>query len=160
MNKSVYKKVNIIMDIISAALMIGMIVCTFAAWKNAPDIIAIHYNFNGEADGYGSKSSIFLLLFIGFICYAGILILSKYPHIYNYCIEINESNKEKQFSMAQTFMKILNAEQTAIFFYIQFNILMSIFTERESISGAVIAVFMAALSATIGIYIWKQIKNK
>ena len=96
LSKIDYKKVNMIMDAISALSIIGMIVCTFFLWKNSSDRVPMHYNFNGEVDTYGSKSSMLILLFIDVICYVGIALLSKYPEVYNYCVEINEENREKR----------------------------------------------------------------
>lgn len=43
--KSFCKKINIIIDVISAILMIIMIAGTFLIWKSAPDIVPTHFNF-------------------------------------------------------------------------------------------------------------------
>ena len=145
LSKIDYKKVNMIMDAISALSIIGMIVCTFFLWKNSSDRVPMHYNFNGEVDTYGSKSSMLILLFIDVICYVGIALLSKYPEVYNYCVEINEENREKQFLMAQTFMKAINAEITVIFFYIQLHTLIGITTGRQNLSVGFMPLFLIIL---------------
>ncbi|WP_322019918.1 SdpI family protein [Clostridium butyricum] len=120
----------------------------------------MHYNFNGEVDTYGSKSSMLILLFIDVICYIGIALLSKYPEVYNYCVEINEENREKQFLMAQTFMKAINAEITVIFFYIQLHTLIGITTGRQNLSVGFMPLFLIILFGTIGFYILKSRKSK
>jgi uncharacterized membrane protein len=160
LSKIDYKKVNMIMDAISALSIIGMIVCTFFLWKNSLDPVPMHYNFNGEVDTYGSKSSMLILLFIDVICYVGIALLSKYPEVYNYCVEINEENREKQFLMAQTFMKAINAEITVIFFYIQLHTLIGITTGRQNLSVGFMPLFLIILFGTIGFYILKSRKSK
>ena len=155
-----YKKVNMIMDVLSALSIIGMIVCTFFLWQNSPDSVAMHYNFKGEVDSYGSKSSMLILLFIDVICYVGIALLSKYPEVYNYCVELNEKNRQKQFLMAQTFMKAINAEITVIFFYIQLHALIGMNTGRQNLSVGFMPLFLIILFGTIGLYIWKSRKSK
>lgn len=160
LSKIDYKKVNMIMDAISALSIIGMIVCTFFLWQNSLDPVPMHYNFNGEVDTYGSKSLMLILLFIDVICYIGIALLSKYPEVYNYCVEINEENREKQFLMAQTFMKAINAEITVIFFYIQVHNLIGITTGRQNLSVGFMPLFLIILFGTIGFYILKSRKSK
>ncbi|WP_455822827.1 DUF1648 domain-containing protein [Clostridium butyricum] len=81
LSKIDYKKVNMIMDAISALSIIGMIVCTFFLWKNSSDRVPMHYNFNGEVDTYGSKSSMLILLFIDVM-----LELHYYPSILRFII--------------------------------------------------------------------------
>lgn len=155
-----YRKIHMIMDFISVVLIIGMVVCTFFLWDNAPDKIPIHYNIRGEIDNYGPKSSILILLLISVICYSLIVLLSKHPELYNYCVEINEKNRERQFLMAQTFMKVINVEITAMFFYIQLHTLIGIVTDRKNLSVGFMISFLAILFATVGFYIWKSIKSK
>lgn len=82
----------------------------------APDIVPTHFDFNGEVDGYGSKNTLFISLPITVIMYIGLAILAKYPEIYNYAIEITPRNKERQYSMATTFIRVMNIEIVSIFF--------------------------------------------
>ncbi len=158
--KSFCKKINVIIDVISAILVVTMIVGTFFIWKAAPDIVPTHFNFKGQVDNYGSKNIVFLLLVIAVICYVGMTVLSKYPKIYNYCIEITPENKEKQYLMAQTCIKLLNLEVAAIFLYIQLKIGAMMSSGNESFSIAIVPITLIVLAATIGIYVWQSIKNK
>ena len=158
--KSFCKKINVIIDVISAILMIIMIAGTFLIWKSAPDIVPTHFNFQGEVDNYGSKDTIFLLLAIAAVCYVGMAVLSKYPQIYNYCVEITLGNKEKQYLMAKTCIKILNLEVVIIFLYIQLKIGTMMISGNGSLSIALLPIILIVLTATIGIYIWKSIKNR
>ncbi|WP_307992140.1 DUF1648 domain-containing protein [uncultured Clostridium sp.] len=158
--KSFCKKINVIIDVISAILMIIMIAGTFLIWKNAPDIVPTHFNFKGEVDNYGSKDTIFLLLIIAAVCYGGMAVLSKYPQIYNYCVEITSRNKEKQYLMAQTFIKLLNLETVIILLYIQLKSGTMMINGSENLSIVFLPITLIVLTATIVIYIWQSRKNK
>ena len=91
-NKARYERINKFLDIIGLALVVALVIMTFIYWGNAPDIIPTHYNFKGEVDAYGSKNTVFILLPIVLITYIGIAVLSKFPQVYNYPVEINQSN--------------------------------------------------------------------
>lgn len=158
--KSFCKRINVIIDVISAILVVIMAVGTFFIWKEAPDIVPTHFNFKGQVDNYGSKNIVFLLLVIAVICYVGMTVVSKYPKIYNYCIEITPENKEKQYLIAQTCIKLLNLEMVTIFLYIQLKIGTMMISGNESLSIVIVPITLIVLTATIGIYVWQSIKNK
>lgn len=158
-SKGKYAKINKCLDIIGIILVIALIVVTFIYWGKASDIVPIHYNFKGEVDAYGSKNTIFILLLIVIIIYLGLTILSKYPQIYNYCIEINPRNKEKQYSMATLFIRIINIDILGSFFYIQVKTLVAMINGKGlSIEFLPISLFI--LFGSIGFYIYKSVKYK
>ena len=157
--KGKYKNINRLLDIIGSTLLILLIVTTFMYWGKAPDIVPTHFNFKGEIDAYGSKNTLFILLPIVIIAYTGLAVLSKYPQVCNYCIEITPRNKEKQYSMASTFIKIINVEIVAIFFYIQVSIAISM-NNGKSLSIVALPIVLFILFGSIGFYIYKSVKFK
>ena len=157
--KGKYKNINRLLDIIGSTLLILLIVTTFMYWGKAPDIVPTHFNFKGEIDAYGSKNTLFILLPIVIIAYTGLAVLSKYPQVCNYCIEITPRNKEKQYSMASTFIKIINVEIVAIFFYIQVSIAISM-NNGKSLSIVALPIVLFILFGSIGVYIYKSVKFK
>ena len=157
--KGKYKNINRLLDIIGSTLLILLIVTTFMYWGKAPDIVPTHFNFKGEIDAYGSKNTLFILLPIVIIAYTGLAVLSKYPQVCNYCIEITPRNKEKQYSMASTFIKIINVEIVAIFFYSQVSIAIAM-NIGKGLSIAFLPIDLFILFGSIGFYIYKSVKFK
>lgn len=158
-NTGKYKKINKYLDIIGVVLVVALIVITFIYWRNAPDIVPIHFNFRGEIDAYGSKNTVFILLPIAIIIYIGLSILSKHPEVCNYCIEINDKNKEKQYSMASTFIKIMNVEILTLVLCIQISIDTSM-NNGKSISIVFLPIALIILVGSMIVYIYKSVKFK
>ena len=154
-----YKTINRLLDIIGIALLIMLIVTTFIYWGKAPDMVPTHFNFKGEIDAYGSKNTLFILLPIVIIAYTGLAVLSKYPQVCNYCIEITPRNKEKQYSMASTFIRVINVEIVAIFFYSQVSIAIAM-NNGKGLSIAFLPIALFILFGSIGFYIYKSVKFK
>ena len=96
---------------------------------------------------------------IAVITYIGIAILAKFPNIYNYPVEINPRNKEKQYLMASIFIRIVNIETLSIFFYIQISIGAAM-NSGKGLSMAFLPISMFVLFGSIGFYIYKSIKCK
>ena len=157
--KGKYKNINRLLDIIGSTLLILLIVTTFMYWGKAPDIVPTHFNFKGEIDAYGSKNTLFILLPIVIIAYTGLAVLSKYPQVCNYCIEITPRNKEKQYSMASTFIRVINVEIVAIFFYSQVSIAIAM-NNGKGLSIAFLPISLFILFGSIGFYIYKSVKFK
>ncbi len=67
-------------------------VLTVTNYADLPDTIPTHYDGAGQADGFGGKATILTLPLIATILFVGMTILNKFPHIYNYPINITEEN--------------------------------------------------------------------
>ena len=154
-----YKNINKCLDIVGLILVMALIIITFIYWSKAPDIVPTHFNFNGEIDAYGSKNTLFILLPIVIISYIVLAILSKYPQVCNYCIEITPINKDKQYSMASTFIKIINVEILALFLYIQISTIIAM-NNSKSLSIVFLPISLLILFGSIGVYIYKSVKFK
>ncbi len=98
-------------------------------YADLPDEIAIHFNLKGVADGFGHKSTIWLLPILGLIIYYGLyLVTTKVkPHLMNYPVKVTEENAEKLYAMSLQMMILLNILMALLF------LILSI----ESIGGAI-----------------------
>lgn len=155
-----YDKINRCLDIIGIVLVIILVIITFIYWGKAPDIVPTHYNLKGEIDAYGSKNTLFILLPIAVIMYVAIAILAKFPNIYNYPVEINQKNKEKQYFMATTFIRVINVEVLLMFLYIQVSIGYSMNNGSRGLTIAFLPISLFILFGSVGYYIYKAIKCK
>ncbi len=50
-------------EIVGWVIMVVVWVITMTNYQNLPDIIPIHYNATGQAEGFGGKITIFILAF-------------------------------------------------------------------------------------------------
>lgn len=94
----------------NAATIVSLI--TFAAafyyYFDLPEIVPIHFNLSGEADGYGEKIYIFLSPLLAIIFNFSLRLLNKYPHKFNYLIRITKENAYFQYKKAKEFIIRLN----------------------------------------------------
>ena len=78
------QSIDILLDIISATLIILMIVYVATSYGELPDIIPSHFNGKGEIDGHSEKTTLWFLPAISIAMFIGLFILNKYPHMHNY----------------------------------------------------------------------------
>ena len=154
-----YKNINRIIDILGVILTLFLVVIIFMHWKDAPDIIPIHYNIRGEIDGYGSRNTILYILPIALIIYMVMSILGRYPQIYNYAVKITPKNKQNQYNMASTFMRVINIEVMLIFVSMQMK-LDTASTSNSNLFMLFLPIELIIIFGSIAFYIYKSIKNK
>lgn len=92
-----------------------MWVFLLANFSDLPEAIPQHYNAYGKADGFGSKSNLFILAGIASILNIGLSILKKYPHRFNYPVEITKENEFRQYAIATRMFRFVKLILVLIF---------------------------------------------
>ncbi|HEY9842415.1 MAG TPA: DUF1648 domain-containing protein [Candidatus Obscuribacterales bacterium] len=85
----------------------GLVVCLglfVRYWPQLPETIPTHFNIAGKADDFGSKSVFVIFPVMASLMYLLILVLSRFPHTYNYVWQITEANAPVQYRLARTLM--------------------------------------------------------
>jgi len=78
---------------------------TIMNYSNLPNTIPTHYNALGQADAFGGKASILLLPIVATVLFIGITIINKFPHIFNYPINITKDNALRQYTNATRLLR-------------------------------------------------------
>ena len=98
---------------------IASILYLLMEWSSLPNRVPMHYNFFGEVDKWGSKGTIFSHPIIGAVLWIGLTILEKFPHVYNYIINLTEENIERQYKNGRIMVNVVKNE---ILIYISYSI--------------------------------------
>lgn len=108
-------KTDKIIESLSFITLISSWILVLLNYKTLPEIIPVHFDTAGKADSFGAKWMILTLPTVGSILFIGLSILNKFPHIFNYPIEINEENAERQYILATRFIRSLKLIITILF---------------------------------------------
>lgn len=93
---------------------------TIKNYTTLPDIIPTHYNAAGEADGFGGKATLLFLPSIATIIFVGMTVLNRYPHIFNYPVNITADNAIRHYTNATSMIRYLKLILVVIFGMIAF----------------------------------------
>ncbi|GAA0589915.1 hypothetical protein GCM10009001_02330 [Virgibacillus siamensis] len=104
-------------NFLSFAVIITTIVYTITQYDSLPDRIPTHFNAQGEADGWGSRTTIFILPTITALSFILLYFLTKAPHIFNLPVKITDENAPRIYSLARTMMAVFNFEIVLILSY-------------------------------------------
>ena len=82
-----------IMNLFSLLLLLGMFLYTAIKWPSLPQTIATHFNFMGEADGWGGKGNIWLMPVMSLLLYLLLTATTYFPGIWNVPGPVTAYNK-------------------------------------------------------------------
>jgi uncharacterized membrane protein len=80
---------------------------TLLGYSNFPEKIPTHYNLTGQPDSFGDNTSIFILPVLSTLLFAGMTILNRFPHVFNYPKKITNQNAERQYTIATRLIRYL-----------------------------------------------------
>ena len=143
--------------VIGVILLIGLPIIHYSG---LPDIIPRHYGLSGEPDGFSGKGIIWTLPAIGLIMYVGMAILNKFPHIFNYPKEITSENAERQYKIATKLVRFLNTIIVCVFCYITYATIQTALGKQSGLGSYFTPIFVVLIFGTIGIYLYKSIREK
>lgn len=80
------------------------------------------------------------------------LVLSRFPHLYNYLVTITETNAEKQYTMAITFMLTMANIMIWMFAYIMWQTVRVALGESHGLGPQFLYVILFAAFVSIVVY--------
>ena len=140
-------------DVVAGIGVLVLVTLTAASWATLPDSVPTHFNAAGEVDDWGSKISLLLLPAVALVMWAGLTVLARYPHIFNYVRAITPENAARQYAMGRTFVVLLKAEMVWLFVSLQWMIITTARTGSAGIWASVLYVWIAAIFGSTAAYI-------
>lgn len=136
-----------------SALIVGLTALIFLfRFQTIASEVPMQYDFNGEVTRMGSRSELFLLLGILIILYAGLTLLQRYPHIYNYLVDITEENALRQYSLAVRMIRWLKLMMVGLFSLLLLQTVFPAFISKGSMLAGIVLFVIATFVQMIGYF--------
>jgi uncharacterized membrane protein len=148
------------LELVGLILFIGIWILTFMNYDELPDIIPIHYNGLGEVDRYGEKSTILALPIVASVIFIGLTILNRFPHIFNYPIEITEQNALRNYRLATRLLRILKVIICLVFGMIILSTLNNIKGEQDGLVSWFLPIVLILFFIPTIYYLIKIVKKE
>jgi uncharacterized membrane protein len=148
------------LEIFGWTLIVAIWVLTITNYTNLPDTIPIHYNIEGQADGFGEKRNILTLPVIATVLFIGLTILNKFPHIFNYPTNITADNALKQYTNATRLIRYLKLVIVFIFGLIVFKTIQNANGEADGLGVWFLPLTIGLIIIPLTKYVLKSFKTK
>lgn len=149
-----------ILDSLALSGILLMWIYTISAYGKLPDIIPVHFNVQGDVDNYGNKATLFILPAIITIVVAGMTLLNRYPHIFNYLQKITEDNAVHQYTIATRLIRIIKLVIVIFSLIILYDIISSAKATHSTLGWWLIPGFMLSMLLPVFVSIYLSSQGK
>lgn len=153
-------KIDKTLEILGWTSILAIWVLTITNYANLPDTIPIHYNGAGQANGFGGKSTILTLPLIATILFIGLTILNKFPHVFNYPINITQDNALRQYTNTTRLIRSLKVIIVIIFGLIVFRTIQNANGQADGLGVWFLPLTLGLIFIPLTYYIVKTLKTK
>lgn len=151
---------EMVAEFLALAGVVVMVVVWLRAWPDLPDRVPRHFDATGKPDAWGSKTWTLFPLLVMMVLYAGMTILNRYPHIFNYPWRITAENAERQYRLARTMMSWLKAELVWMLAYIGWGMVRVAQGTATGLGVVFLPALLIAVFATLGVYLWAAARTR
>lgn len=130
----------------------------FVMYPKLPETIAIHFDGQGNPDGYGGKVFFLVETAVGTALYVLLTFLGRHPEWFNYPVKVTADNAPRLFGWALQMMRSLKVVLVGIFAAIQWQTVQVAIHPDFSGTSYVIGGILVALFGTIFYYLIQLFK--
>jgi uncharacterized membrane protein len=125
-----------------------------------PERIPTHFNGAGIPDGFGAKSSVWILPATGVFMYILMTAVAAFPQIFNFPVKITEENAPVQYRLATRFIRILKSLILVLFLFLSYKTFSTALGKTMGLGKAFLPVFIILTIFPIIFYLVKALNNK
>ena len=110
--------VDRILEAVGVVLLLVMWGFVLWYYPTLPQMIPIHFGPDGIPDGFGSKSSLFILPITATVLYAFMLVAAYFPHLGNYPVKVTEENAPRLYRYCASLLRELGVGCNVLFIWL------------------------------------------
>ncbi|HEY9062074.1 MAG TPA: DUF1648 domain-containing protein [Pseudobacteroides sp.] len=138
----------------------AIIVVLFINWMSLPDRIPIHFGISGSPDSWGDKIKLIYIPIVMIFIYVMLTLVARFPHTFNYLVEITQDNAKFQYQNARKMILWLKAEIIIVFGYIEWITILVAHNRKPGMDVWFLPVFLILLFGTVIYHFLKMIRNR
>ncbi len=146
-----------LLESLSIVFLVGIYAYIIVIWSEIPDRVPTHFNIAGEPDSWGGKGSVLILPIIATFLFKTMFILSKFPHIHNYPVEVTPENAEDIYIASRKMLVVMNFLLT-FFLVIGALEMINVAQGNEGLGMWYMIGFFVSIFGTMGYYMYRMIK--
>ncbi len=149
-----------LVEYFSILLVLGLCIAPIYFYNSLPELIPTHYNLFGQPDAFNPRWSIFILPALALMLFFGMSWLQKLPHIYNYPVEVNESNANYLYSTGVRLIRFIKLIVILIFSYITYSSIRVAIGQGKGLNIWILMIFILSIVFALVIFIKKMYSKK
>jgi uncharacterized membrane protein len=140
-------------------LLVGLWVLVAVAYPYLPEVIPIHFNLKGQADGFGSKDFIWLEPLVASALYTVMTLVNRRPDTFNYPVKITPENAGRQYALASRLMRYLKLIVVAVMLIIVLFVALPAMGVALALPNWLLPAFLVLIFGPVATYIWRSVQE-
>ena len=128
-------------------------------YNKLPEVIAIHFNGSGVADGFGEKWTIIITPILATVFFIGLTFLGRFPKLFSHPITSSKENSKIQQNIAKRMLGILKLVIIIIFFIIEYKTIQIALGATEDLGHGFVLMIFALIFVPIFYFLIQFSKN-
>jgi uncharacterized membrane protein len=149
-----------ILEATALILLILLFVLPAVYYNQLPERIPSHFNARGGVDSYGSRFMVWLLPMTGLFVYILLTILSRYPHVFNFPVEVTAENAERLYRAGLVTIRIMKSGMLLLFLYITWLILRVALKKETGLGVYFLPVLIGIMILVLVVMFMSMMKKK
>ena len=149
-----------IFELLAFLFLLIQIVIPIVYYNQLHETVPTHFNGVGQADGFGSRSTLWILPITSLFMYLLMTVVESFPHIYNYPVEITPENATVQYRIATRLIRILKTVILMIFSFITYQTIKTATGAASGLGKAFLPVFLLLTFGVIIVYFIHSLNNR
>ena len=115
-----------------------------------PEEVPTHFNFKGEPDAWGHKSSMWTMPIIGALLFIFLFFINKIPQHFNYPMKITMDNAAVQYRKATRMIRWINIASVIFFLFITWRSIQTALGNSEGLGKGLIVIMGCSVALLLG----------
>jgi uncharacterized membrane protein len=153
------KPIDVWMELFSLFLLVTITGYAIISFDSLPDVIPTHFNGKGVPDAFGDKTSLFSPIILLTLLFAGLTLLNRFPHLFNYMGKITKENALHQYTLATRMVRLLKLSVLLIFGFITYSQIQTATSNTSTLGGWVLPFVLITIFAPLFGYFFYSFKD-
>lgn len=156
-----FTKTDLLLSCAILFLIIALWGITFWLYQIAPDVIPTHFNIRMEADGWGSKDTLYTIAIVATVIEVLLLLSTRLSSRYfNFFVEVNEQNIRTQHYLAVRMIQSIGIILGLIMILIPFSMVPGAVNIPSAVIWTLSIILLSCLFLSLFVFIWLSYKYK
>jgi uncharacterized membrane protein len=145
--------------LIALAVLVWITYQAFAGPERLPDRIPVHFDINGNANGWGSPAMLLLLPVIAVGLYLAMSVTSRFPMAFHYPVQVTRVNLPRVQALTIDMVTWIKTELACLFAALQWWMIQAARTGDGRLPPLLVPGFLIVVFGTVGWFIVAMIRT-
>jgi uncharacterized membrane protein len=125
-------------------------------WQSIPAVLPIHYDLQGQPNGFAAKGAIWMLVGLSIFMYLFLLVIAKFERYFNLPRPVGDPDRARYEALARELVAWLRLEIAWVFAFVVLQTVRAANGDSRGLGELFTPVVVAILLLTCAAFVWRM----